>query len=527
VNPVRLAGLSVPLLSLRSQRDCGVGEFGDLAPFADWAARAGQHVIALLPLGELAGGEESPYNALSSFALDPLYLSPEGIEELGGITVEPPALIRAATADRERARTWKEPLFDEAFRRFRALPAHHPRRRRLGELRRRASWLVDYSLFRALLDEQGGRSWKDWPEPLRRRDPQALAAARRRLDERILRCEYLQLVAEEAWRDARCAAERCGVLLMGDLPFAPSENSADVWANPELFDLSRSAGAPPDAFSATGQRWGLPMYRWQEMRRSGWAWFRRRVRRMAELYDLFRVDHVVGLFRTFGFVGESPCGFDPPQEAAQIDQGREILSMIIEEGRPALPVAEDLGVIPEFVTETLAALDVPGYRVLRWAREGDRFVDPREYPECSVATTGTHDTEPLAVWWGELPRRERRGLLAAIGVGEAPAGGELTTELRRSILARLYASPSRMVIFPIQDLFGWRERVNTPATIGGANWRYRLPFTATELATLPAPAAEAEQLRALIDASGRLRKMACRPSPPRTLGNRERRGTTR
>jgi 4-alpha-glucanotransferase len=507
VSRPRLAGVSIPLFSLRSQPDWGIGGIDDLAPFAEWAVSAGQRVIALLPLGELGADEASPYNALSSFALDPLYLSPESIEELRGAAVNPPATIRSAKVNRERARAWKEPLFDEAFRRFRALPVRHSRRRRLHELRRRASWLADYSLFRALLEEQGGRSWKDWPAPLRRRDPRALAAARRRLDERILRYEYLQLAADEAWRDARRAVARRGVLLMGDLPFAPSENSADVWANPELFDLSRSAGAPPDAFSATGQRWGLPMYRWQEMRRSGWSWFRRRVRRMAELYDIFRVDHVVGLFRTFGFVGESPSGFDPAEETAQIEQGREVLSIVLEEARPAAPVAEDLGVIPEFVTEALTALDVPGYRVLRWVRDGDRFIDPREYPECSIATTGTHDTEALAAWWDELPRDERRALVEMLGLGKGTARGELTRKLHRSILARLYASPSRLVILPMQDLFGWRERVNTPATIDSGNWCYRLPFSTAELAARSALAAESEQLRALIDASRRLRTM--------------------
>jgi len=173
-----------------------------------------------------------------------------------------------------------------------------------------------------------------------------------------------------------------------------------------------------------------------------------------------------------------------------------------------------LGVIPAFVTEALTALDVPGYRVLRWARDGDRFIDPREYPECSIATTGTHDTESLAAWWDELPRDERRALLDTLGLGKASARGGLTAKLRRSILARLYASPSRLVILPIQDLFGWRERVNTPATIGGGNWRYRLPFTTGELAGRSALAAESEQLRTLIDASGRLRKMD--KSSPRT-----------
>ncbi len=514
----RLAGLTLPLASLRSERGGAIGEIDDLVPLCRWAAGAGQGVIALLPLGELAPGEASPYNALSSFAIDPLYVTPETIEELRGVSIPAPAASRGGV-DREQARAWKEPLFDEAWRRFRALAAEHDRRRRFEEFCRRSPWLADYALFRALLEDEAGRSWKDWPEQLRRRDSRALSAARRRLGARILAFEYLQFVADEAWSRARRAAEELGVLLMGDFPFAPSENSADVWANPSIFDPSRSVGAPPDAFSATGQRWGLPMYRWSDMRRQGWRWLRSRVRRTAELYDLFRVDHVVGLFRTFSFVGDEPNGFDPAEESAQIAQGREILRLMIEEGKPAEIVAEDLGVIPAFVTETLAALDVPGYKVLRWLRDGERFVDPATYPECSIATTGTHDTDSLAAWWGELAPSERRALLDLLSADEAP-GAVLGDELRRAILGRLYASPSRMVILPVQDLFGWPQRINTPATVGGDNWRYRLPVAVERMSSDERIAAESAALRASIDASGRLRKIdRSLPCGPPDRGN--------
>jgi 4-alpha-glucanotransferase len=514
VSAPRSAGVSVPLFSLRSRRDCGVGEFDDLAPFLDWAVRAGQSVVALLPLGEVAPGENSPYNALSSFALDPLYLAPESIEELAEASIDRPTFASSPLADRERARRWKEPWLDEAFRRFQALPADRPRRRSFERLRARASWLSDYALFRALLDEQGGRAWSDWPQPLRDRDPQALAEARRRLAARIERCEYLQLAAGDAWTAARAAARSRGVALIGDLPFAPAENSADVWANRELFDLARSAGAPPDEFSATGQRWGLPMYRWSELRRTDWGWLRERARRMAELYDLFRIDHVVGLFRTYAFAGDLAQGFDPADEREQIGQGRDVLAAVLEAASPADVVAEDLGVIPEFVTATLAALDVPGYRVLRWSRVGGRLVDPLEYPECSIATTGTHDSEPLACWWDDLAEEDRRALLRVVGLPDGLVAGERSAEIRRAILERLYASPSRFVILPIQDLFGWRERINVPATVGGRNWLYRLPMPIEEMAVDASLAAETAVVRRLIDAAGRLRKIDESPAPP-------------
>ena len=496
----------MPLFSLRSERDGGIGDFADLIAFIGWAARAGQRLVALLPLGELGPGETSPYNALSSFALDPIFLRLEAIEELRDEAI-PPLPWPGPVAHR-RVRAHKEPFFEKAFARFRALPPDAPRRGRFEEFRRSASvWLGDYALFRALLEQEENRSWKDWPEALSRRDPRALAQARSRSRDRIELFEFLQFAANEAWREVRTVAAAHDVALMGDLPFAPSENSADVWANRHLFDLTRSVGAPPDDFSATGQRWGLPMFRWNAMRRGGWKWFRARARRMGELYDLFRVDHVVGLFRTFTFAGESPAGFDPPDEAAQIAQGREVLGLLLDEGRPARPVAEDLGTIPPFVIETLSQLDIPGYKVLRWQRDAERFIDPAEYPECSVATTGTHDTDTLACWWETLSPAERAALAVLAGQREEAAQAPLSRNMRLSLLGLLYRSPSRYVIPPIQDLFGWRERINTPATIGADNWVYRLPLPVERFDSDPQIAADTAALFALIDASGRLRKI--------------------
>jgi 4-alpha-glucanotransferase len=513
----RCAGISVPLFSLRSEQDGGIGDFADLVAFVDWAASFGQRLVALLPLCELGPGETSPYHPLSSFALDPIFLRSGDLVELGGERFE--AEPSGDRVDHRAVRARKAPLFDEAFRRFCALPSEHPRRRRFTRFRAAAqSWLADYALFRALLDEQGGGSWTGWPEALRRRDPGPIEAARRRLAERIAFFEFLQFAAGEAWRKTRVEAARRGVVLMGDLSFAPSQNSVDVWANPDCFDLSRSVGAPPDAFSASGQRWGLPLYRWDEMRRSGWRWVRARASRMAELYDVFRVDHVVGLFRTFWFDGETPGGFAPPVEAEQIAQGREILRALMDAARPATIVAEDLGTIPPFVLETLGALDVPGYKVLRWQRDDGGFIDPAAYPECSIATTGTHDTDSLSEWWDGLAPAERTAL---VGSPQASAGAGLTRVHRLAILERLYRSPSRYAILPIQDLFGWRERINTPSTVGPDNWVYRLPAPLERLRTDPAVLADAAELRTLIDRSGRLRKIETRISGPRRARARE------
>jgi 4-alpha-glucanotransferase len=501
----RRAGVGVPLFALRCEGDHGIGDFACLEAFVEWAAREGQRIIALLPLGELGTGEASPYNALSSFALDPIFLSLQRIDE--GRADQ--AAASADAVDYAKVRERKRPALETAFALFQRLPSSAPRRRRYASFARgSAEWLDDYTLFRALLEEQGDCSWRDWPPALRDRDRRELAAARSRLRERIAFFAFRQFLADEAWREVRRFAARHDVWLMGDLPFAPSENSADVWANQSLFDLSRSVGAPPDDFSETGQRWGLPMMRWQAMRDEGWRWFRARARRMGELYDLFRVDHVVGLFRTFTFIGETPCGFDPPEEPAQIEQGREILGLLLREAAPARLVAEDLGTIPPFVIDTLADMNIPGYKVLRWQREGDVFLDPATYPECSIATTGTHDTDTLTCWWQSLTPAERGALCVLAGRPADLATGPLTRDLRMALLALLYRCPSRYAILPIQDLFGWESRINTPGTTAAENWTYRVPLAIERFDDDPEITADVAQLRALIDASARLRRIS-------------------
>lgn len=509
--PPRLAGVSVPLFSLRSDADSRIGEVFDLLPLADWAVTAGQRIIAVLPLGEVGVGESSPYNALSSFAIDPLYVTLSEVPELAGYgEIESPRDPKASGAapivDRKAVRAWKTPWLSEAFDRFRSLPEGDARARGFHAFRReQKSWLEDYALFRALSEENAGTSWRDWPRRIRDREPSALAEERARLHHRIAYFEYLQFAAEEQWWRAREHVRRAGVALMGDLPFSPADNSVDVWANRAVFDLSRSIGAPPDTFSATGQRWGLPMYRWSELRRSGWRWFRSRIRRMADLYDLYRIDHVVGLFRTYWFEGDSAGDFEPAEVSEQMAQGREILQVMQAESGAALPVAEDLGVVPDFVRRCLAELDIPGYKVFRWERSNGGFIDPREYPHCSIATTGTHDTDTLAEWWTTLADSERAAIASLLGEAVPPPPA-LSSDLRRALLGRLYDSGSRYVVIPMQDLFGWKERINRPATVGPENWTYRLPMRIADLTASSEITEEIRMLRDRIDAAGRLRR---------------------
>lgn len=507
----RHAGLLVPLFSIPSRESWGIGEIGDLPLLGRWMADAGFSFVQLLPINEMADGQNSPYSAMSAMAIDPIFISPSAVPDfiaLGGedtLTAEERVQLQEArtapAVDYAVARALKTRALRAAFERFRASEweTGSARARRLKLFLDRARWwLDDYTLFRALHAREEGRYWREWPEPVRDRQPAALAAARRELAAEILFYAYLQWVAADQWSEARDA---CGVGVFGDFPFMVSGDSADVWARQQDFNLEASVGAPPDAFSETGQDWGFPAYRWRSIAAGGFRWLAARARRSAELYDGYRVDHLVGFFRTYVREKDGTAAFVPPDQPSQIVQGERVLDVLSATG--ARIIAEDLGVIPDFVREALARLEIPGYKVFRWEREwdveGQPFKDPASYPSNSVATSGTHDTEPLGEWWDEAPIEERRAAAALACM--APPGCDpeapFNDTTRDAILQVLYASGSDIVLLPINDVFGWRDRINTPAVIDDRNWTWRLPWPVEDLATGPHGRERATFVRAL------------------------------
>ena len=508
----RQAGVLLPLFSLRSGADWGVGEIPDLLPWARWCASAGFQVVQVLPVNEASRGQNSPYAALSAFAIDPVYVGVGALEDFqaaGGLE----ALSRDDRALLERVRSSPSVRWNDvrglkgralalAFDRFvrEEWDRRSSRARALEEFARsEAAWLGDYALFVSIHDdEHGGRAWTDWPAPLRDREPAALADARARLSRRILFHEWLQWQIEEQWHAARAAANREGVELAGDLPFMVATDSADVWADRRDFRLDARVGVPPDAFSATGQDWGLPVYRWDVMAREGYSWLTERGRRMADLYGLYRVDHVVGLYRTYYFPSDgTPASFIPEGEEAQRGNGERVLGIL---SKGARVIAEDLGTVPDFVRASLERLGVPGYRVLRWERHwndpGQPFRDPGQWPALSVATTGTHDTDSMADWWDAMREEERRTFLAlpALAPLRERAPARFDDGVRDAVLSLVYGSGSDLLLLPYQDAFGMRDRVNVPGTVNEENWTYRIP---RDLAALALDREARERLRGL------------------------------
>ena len=514
---MRESGVLLPLFSIRSPCGWGLGEIPDLVPFARWAVSAGFSLVQVLPVNEAARGQNSPYSAISAFAIDPIYLALDASEDFqaaGGVDALSPedrALLGELRASPEvrwhQVRALKERASEIAFRSFlsREWHASTARAAALRAYRRaHASWLADYALFVSLHDDvHGGRSWQEWPEPLASRDPEALAESRASLSERILYRTWLQWHLDEQWHEARRAVVAAGADLMGDLPFMVAADSADVWSRPFDFRLDARAGVPPDAFSADGQDWGLPVYRWDEMARNGYAWIAARAARSAELYGAYRVDHVVGFYRSYYRpIDGGPPAFVPDTEPAQIVNGERVMAAF---SKGARVIAEDLGTVPDFVRASLNRLGIPGYRVLRWEKDDRVFRDPAGWPAVSLATTGTHDTDSLADWWEALPAAERKALLALPGL--EPLAGRASVafdgEVRDALLRLVYASGSDLLLLPFQDALGARERVNVPGTVNDQNWTYRVPAL---LSALLADRATVERLSALARSTGRLRE---------------------
>jgi 4-alpha-glucanotransferase len=484
----RQSGILVPLFSLTSSRSWGIGEFPDLAKFARWAAEAGQAVVQILPVGEMPPLERSPYSAMTAMAIDPIYISlPDLIDfdALGGeLALEPmdlTALDGVRRSPRVRyveVRRLKDRWLRRSWDRFLLMEVARgtPRAKSFDRFVEREGWWLDeYALFRSLHALHDERRWQEWPEAVAAADPAAVDQARRALYMESSYRRYLQWIAAEQWAEAKRLA--WPTRIFGDLPFMISADSPDVWARQREFRFDATIGVPPDAFSETGQDWGLPPWHARVMAANDFAWMRARARRYADLFDGYRIDHVVGLYRMYvrPIDKSVPAFFDPADEPDQIALG-ETLTGIFQASGAAI-IAEDLGVIPPFVRESMARQQLPGIKVLRWERHwndpGEPPIDPREFLPLSVATTGTHDIEPLAL----------------------TEEGQ-TEEQRTAVLLSLLGAGSNLTLIPLQDVFGWTERTNTPAVVDEINWTWRLPWPIDTWLDRPDTIARAAQLRA-------------------------------
>lgn len=483
----RLSGLLQPLFSFRSEADAGVGDFAALDGFFAWMQRAQQRMLMVLPLLPTTPGDPSPYSTRSAFGLNPLFIHLEWLPEGVAWTAEEKQRLAEAKASPTIRYDLVFPLKTAALERAFAAFESQGAPARKKELERfcaeQVFWLENYALYSALSEAQQARPWWEWPKGLAAREPKAMEAARKEYARRIRFHQWLQWVCDEQWRRVRQQAKARQVLLCGDEPFIIGQDSADCWANQGTLRRDARLGVPPDDFSEDGQDWGLPWFDFEAMERDGDTWLRARAKAAAATYDTRRIDHAIGYFRQYIRDEQTPRGrFVPGELAAQQARGERNFTLL---SKGTSIVAEDLGVIPRFARDTLAKLGLPGYQVMRWSREDGVYRDPRHYPEVSLVTTGTHDTEMLRTWWESSQPWERETVCRVwpeLARFTAPSA-EFSPEVHEALLQAALNAQSAWCILPWGDVFGESERVNTPGTVGPHNWAYRMRPTVESLLT--------------------------------------------
>jgi 4-alpha-glucanotransferase len=486
----RSTGILLHPVSLPSRG--GIGDFGPAAyRFVDFLASARQSLWQVLPLGPPAHGD-SPYSSTSAFAGNPLLISLERLAEHGWIAQsrlnDLPETVDAIDYDDVRSR--KLPLLSEAAANF-LVHASDEAKDQFGRFCSENSWwLQDFVLYDALLDRYRGQSWKYWPDELARREPPATEAAGDELSVEVSVRRVIQFFFYQQWDALRRYCAEKSVRMVGDVAIFVDYDSADVWANRRLFrlkdDLEPEAvsGVPPDAFSATGQRWGNPLYNWEVMRGRGFKWWIQRLRWAAHNFDFIRLDH----FRGFAQFWEIPAQDPTATNGRWVDGPRDDLFDKLREALGGLPFfAEDLGYITQDVHELRERHHIPGMAVLQFGfgDAGAHVYLPHRLSPDRVVYTGTHDNDTALGWWNSAPEHLRHAVENYLG--------KCDDGVNWGLIRAAQTSPASFAIFPLQDVLGVGSegRMNIPSKAdGNYRWRYQPAALKPELADRLARLAE-------------------------------------
>ncbi len=486
----RSTGVLLPLSAMRSANDWGCGDLDSLKSWLKFFGKQGLKVLQILPINETAPNENCPYSALSTYAIDPVYLNIENIPEYQKCE-KAKAVVKELREDIEAWRKSKNTKFKQIkAAKYRVLwetYLYFLQEEKLKETKRykdflefnkhKFAWLVPYAIFRSAKDIGSWNSWLEWQDDLKNPDIKFLKTFTKDNYQKVMFYVYIQWLLDTQMHEARKVAKENNILLCGDIPFGVNFESADVWGNQKRYLLDCEIGAPQDQFSQGGQKWGLPAYNWQDIAENNFNFWRNKIARACEIYDIFRLDHMVGFFRTWIFEkGQDKGHFDIENEEEQKKRGFDFLQSVFETAKDKLPIAEDLGVIPDYMRQMMQELSMPGYKVLRWEKDNEVFREPRNYPKASVATTGTHDTETLKEWWQDMPSWQRANFWEMVSAQKTDGNLEWSKEIHKGILKRTLGSGSCLVILPFQDILGQEGRINTPGTVNEENWTYRTPF---------------------------------------------------
>lgn len=441
-------GVNTPLFSLKTKNSCGIGEFLDLLPFIDWVHSLGFDIIQLLPIYD-SGEDPSPYNAISANALNPIFISLHalpGLEEnsLKALNLEP-------RVDYSAILHLKLNLLRDYFHKEKTAFSKELK----SEFLQKFPWVDAYAHFKA-----------------------------HHRKEEVEFYIWLQWIAYGQMQKVKTYAESKRIFIKGDIPILVSPESVDVKTHKEIFDDSLIAGAPPDYYHKEGQRWGFPLYSFEAELKNDFAFWKERLRSAEKLFHLYRLDHIVGLFRIWGIPeGKKPIeGHFVPRDRSKWRHQGEVQLKIFLETTDMLPVGEDLGIIPHETKETMAEYGIPGTKVIRWERDwkGDHhFIPYRNYPAISMTTVSTHDSDPLKLWWEKHPE-DAKAFAQFKHWHYTPS---LSNEHQIEILRDSHTTPSLLHINLLQEylsLFpdlirnqGEEDRINVPGTISNLNWSLR------------------------------------------------------
>ena len=568
----RSAGILIPAFSARREGDLGIGDTLAVREWIDWAAEHGVGFIQLLPINE-NGAEESPYGAISSAALDPIYLACEA-EEIPALTTADVEKARERLKGERQSplvnypvvRRVKRNLLELAWSKFAA--AAPDLREEFEHFRaQEREWLDDYVVFRFLMEIHGeAKTWDQWPESSRTPEKAGrfLEALRKKdaagVESRLGFFAFVQWLCFRQWLALRAHAEGQGVKLMGDVPIGVSWHSCDVFFSRQEFHLDWCGGSPPEGmgqddsfFQQWGQNWGIPLYRWDHMEATGFAWWRKRIERLTRIFQIYRIDHVLGFYRIYAFPwrpernhefiglshekaseitgGRLPRWFlraddTVENKAANRADGDVRLRAILDASGGAEVIAEDLGWVPDYVRPHLADLGIAGFAIPHWDCVDGHPTPGNAFPLNSFATYSTHDHDPISgIWRGCLrvirEHQENPTDQTAWAVGGASDTLRILCEfasipiprnspwppytegVRLRLLKALLGSNSRYAVLMITELFSLDDRFNHPGTTGGENWRYRLPWTLDEIRADPKLKGVCDQLAAIISITRR------------------------
>lgn len=493
-------GIDVPLSALHSKNSCGIGEFYDLIPMIDWCKKVGMDVIQLLPLND-TGDDTSPFFAISSMALNPLFLS---LHKLPGVKEKDLIeLQKFNQSSRVRYHEVQSHKFLFLRHYFETMGPTIVKDKKFQQFSSENEWVEAYGLFKALKDITAKNHWQTWPQELQYLDQKQFDKLVEKHWVEVCFYVFLQYLCYEQLSHVKSYANKKGIFLKGDIPILISPDSADVWEYNEEFDLTLSAGAPPDRFTPEGQVWGLPLFRWDVMKDRDYDWWKKRLAYAGKFYDIYRIDHILGFFRIWAIPHGQPGTvgkFIPDDQSHWLDHGSEILSVLVDHS-PMLPIGEDLGAVPDSVRKCISDLGICGTKVIRWeAKKDGTFIDPKDYNPISMTTVSTHDSETLAQWW-EDKQSEASAYARYKGWSY---GGPLSKEHRLEILRDSHQSASMFHINLIGEYLAlfpelvWddpnMERINVPGTVSPTNWTYRIRPSVEEIAKHDALANEVEKL---------------------------------